>query len=452
MIEELLSKQANIKIFGKTKLFTIDELKNILTPLDIHLTDDLDKADWIVEGNAISMYDENILESVDKKIVFLKVFEQKLSSLIVPSSLLMSIKLSNNQERLKSFLMNPYITDELFLSLFKLHNWQKEDLFGNNENRDVSAAFIERFYEDIERNHLTQLSPLGFLHLINRTSRAEVIEAIYSIGSVNAQVDDDNPKNPILNIQIALGLNPHTPEKILEKLLQNSKMDVKSAAASNTNLSIYLQKIASKKEPQIRLALASNSGLSEELLFELLNDENIQIIETLLNTFIFDSENFKKTLTLLDAQRLCFIANNNSLTTKMLHTLFILNNESIELAIANNINLSSDDLNSLLVKENINLLSNLATAQRLEDTQVQKLLLLKNDEINSSLAKNIHLNKKIYEELYSLNKSTVSEFLAKNISTPLEILEQFQLDAILNRYVKENPTFTDAISQNIGWV
>ena len=451
MIEELFSKQANIKIFGKTKLFTIDELKNILTPLDIHLTDNVDKADWVVEGNAISMYDENILDTLEKKTVFLKVFEQKLSSLIVPSSLLMSIKLSNNQDRLRSFLMNPHITDELFLSLFKLHNWKKEDLFGNNENRDVSAAFIERFYEDIERNHLTQLSPLGFLHLINRTSRAEVIEAIYSIGSVNAQVGDDNPKNTLLNIQIALGLNPHTPEKILEKLLQNSKMDVKSSVASNTNLSLNLQKLASKKEPQIRLALVSNSGLSEELFFELLNDENAQIVETLLNTFIFDNENFKKTLTLLDVEKLCFIANNNSLSTEMLHTLFLLNNECIELAIANNINLSSDDLNSLLVKESLNLLSNLATSQKLKDTQVQKLLLLKNDEINSSLAKNIHLNKKVYEELYTLNRPTISEFLAKNTSTPIEILEQFQLDAILNRYVKENPTFTNAISQNIGW-
>jgi len=451
MIEELFNKQANIKIFGKTKLFTIDELKNILTPLDIHLTNDVNKADWVVEGNAISMYDENILETLDKKIVFLKVFEQNLSSLIVPSSLLMSIKLSNNQERLKSFLVNPHITDELFLSLFKLHNWKKEDLFGNNENRDVSAAFIERFYEDIERNHLTQLSPLGFLHLINRTSRAEVLEAIYYIDSVNAQVGDDNPKNPLLNIQIALGLNPHTPEKILEKLLQNSKIDVKSSVASNTNLSVNLQRLASKEETQIRLALASNSGLSEELFFELLNDENIQIVETLLNTFKFDNESFKKTLATLNVEKLCFIANNNSLTTQMLHTLFLLNNESVELAIANNINLSSDDLNSLLVKKNLNLLSNLATSQKLEDAQVQKLLLLKNDKINSSLAKNIHLNKKFYEELYALNRPTISEFLAKNISTPIEILEQFQLDAILNRYVKENPTFTDAISQNIGW-
>jgi len=451
MIEELFNKQANIKIFGKTKLFTVDELKNILTPLDIHLTDDADKADWVVEGNAISMYDENILETLDKKIVFLKVFEQNLSSLIVPSSLLMSIKLSNNQERLKSFLVNPHITDELFLSLFKLHNWKKEDLFENNENRDVSAAFIERFYEDIERNHLTQLSPLGFLHLINRTSRAEVLEAIYYIDSVNAQVGDDNPKNPLLNIQIALGLNPYTPEKILEKLLQNSKMDVKSSVASNTNLSVNLQRLASKEDPQIRLALASNSGLSEELFFELLNDENIQIVETLLNTFKFNNENFKKTLATLDVEKLCFIANNSSLSTQMLHTLFLLNNESVELAIANNINLSSDDLNSLLIKENLNLLSNLATSQKLEDAQVQKLLLLKNDKINSSLAKNIHLNKKIYEELYTLNRPNISESLAKNRSTPLEILEQFQLDAILNRYVKENPTFTDAISQNIGW-
>jgi len=68
-----------------------------------------------------------------------------------------------------------------FLKLLKMYAWGGEDFFENDDNRDVSAAIILRFYKDIERNHNVQYATSGFIHLLAQTDNQELIRAILEL-------------------------------------------------------------------------------------------------------------------------------------------------------------------------------------------------------------------------------------------------------------------------------
>lgn len=45
----------------------------------------------------------------------------------------------------------------------------------NDDNRDVSAALIGRFYENIERNHNVQYATTGIYHLVQQTTNEQLL-------------------------------------------------------------------------------------------------------------------------------------------------------------------------------------------------------------------------------------------------------------------------------------
>ena len=158
----------------------------------------------------------------------LGIFEKELAKYIDTDTLLMSLKLSHDKDRLKSFLQNSTISDELFFKLLKMYSWSKEDFFENDDNRDVSAALILRFYQNIERNHNVQYATSGLMHLIVQTNREELIEAISELEPLQKSFDSDK-KSANYNILSSIAIHVNAPKNVLKSFIKKSDSLILSA-------------------------------------------------------------------------------------------------------------------------------------------------------------------------------------------------------------------------------
>jgi hypothetical protein len=214
----------SVLLLGKTRALNSDEFDTLLKLHKITRVGSYSEdVALIIEGRMMNPYEqeesERLYEMQSAPIVELSTVEEWLCRSIEPNRLLMSLKLSRNQERLVDFLQNPYITDELFFKLLKLYDWQNEGLFDNDTNRDVTASIIGRFYVDLDRNHNVQYAMSGLAHLIERYGNPELINAIAELSPIANEIK--NPKDRSLNgVLDAIALHPDTQESILRLLLE----------------------------------------------------------------------------------------------------------------------------------------------------------------------------------------------------------------------------------------
>jgi len=403
-----------ILMLGKTRAFSEDEFLSQLRFHKISVVRELDESvSYILEGRMMTPYEQNLSDELyeKKKYEFLKidVFEKLLADELDNDTLLMSLKLSNDKTRLKSFIQNQMINDSLFFKLLKMYSWQGEDFFENDDNRDVSAALISRFYENIERNHNVQYATTGIYHLISQTQDEKLLEAIANLEPVKFHA----------KIKTALASHPKTPKSVLKMFLKKNDAEAKEAMAYNPNLDKFLMKELLKSEEAATI-LARNVKL-DDALFKMLGD-----FKTLL-------------------------AHNESLTPQMQRELLDLNDNEINLALAQNISLDSELVLALLAKNddslNAAIYENSATAFEI----LEKAYL--RSENHLFLAKNSSTPQKLLEEMFHSGDAEILEALAKNENTPVEVLYQLQLDSRFERAVKTNAGFGKHIqSENIGWL
>ena len=75
-----------------------------------------------------------------------------------------------------------------------MYSWSGEDFVENDDNRDVSAALILRFYKNIERNHNVQYATLGLMHLLLQTHKQELVELIAGLEPVQKSFNKNSTK------------------------------------------------------------------------------------------------------------------------------------------------------------------------------------------------------------------------------------------------------------------
>jgi len=413
-------KDKKILFFGKSRAFSMDEFLSQLKFHKIGLTSELDEGvELIVEGKMMTPYEQRasdeLYEKQSQKLKFISidVLEKELAKEIDENTLLMSLKLSHDKERLKSFIQNGAISDKLFFKLLKMYKWSGEDFFENDDNRDVSAAIILRFYKNIERNHNVQYATSGFVHLIAQTTNKELVEAVLEL----EPLQKTNSANSKIKTLIAMR---NDCDERMQTVLYNSM------------------------DEGVLEALCRNENLSKNVLYKLLSID--RYADNLARHAKLDDELFERFL----QNNPLALSKNSTLTQKMQERLIALDDKAVNISLASN-----ESIDVLVVKE---------------------LLLSGSLEIKSALYKNpitpVHILEEAYKEKQNhislaYNESTPSyilsamadEFdaeilkaLAQNPSTPVEVLYQLQLDARLARAVKENPTFGRYIQQeNIGW-
>ncbi len=406
-------KNQKILLLGKTRAFSLDEFTAQLKHNGIELVDEVNKeVKFIIEGRVLSPYEQNLLnelyETYQYEFILLDEFEKALAEQIDDNVLLMSLKLSNDKARLKSFLQNSAISDQLFFKLLKNYKWNKEDFFENDDNRDVTAALIERFYENIERNHNVQFATTGLIHLISQSSNPELLEMISELEPIGY-----HPK-----IKVILATHPQTPKKVLKKFLKEDDTVVLEAIYSNPSLDHMIAKTLLDEESAAQ-KIAQNIILDEEL-FNLLQAYPVEL------------------------------ASNVSLTESMQQELLKLENFEVEKQLATNQKAEIELLEHLYKKsEQLQelILENESTPEKiLQDA-------FKEGKNYLALAKNNATPQEILIKLYETGETQLLTELAQNENTPVDILYQMQLDSRFERYVRTNEAFGKHIqTENIGWL
>ena len=407
-------KNQTLLLLGKTRAFTHEEFVLQLEAHGIALTQEMtDAVRFIIEGRMMSPYEQNSSDALyeERKYEFLSidVLEKLLADAMDDDVLLMSLKLSNDKAKLKAFLQNSMLSDALFFKLLKMYSWGGEDFFENDDNRDVSAALILRFYENIERNHNVQYATTGIYHLIEQTQNAALLEALGALEPVRL-----HPK-----LKKSLAMHKDTPKSVLKKFLKQDDAVAKEAMAYNPSLDMTLIKELVKSRDLAEI-LAQNVKL-DDALFTLLED-------------------FKSAL-----------AMNETLNAEMQTQLLALDDRAVNLALAHNRALTKESVQKLLAyndaKLNAALYANPATPKELLEEA------FKDVNNHSYLAKNPATPPQLLEAMFHEGDAVVLDALARNENTPVAVLYQLQLDSRFERAVKTNAAFGKHIqSENIGWM
>ena len=434
--DELCDK--SILLLGKTRALSEEEFDALLKLHKItrvgSFTDDVS---LIIEGRMMNPYEQvelaHLYETQNAPIVEISSVEEWLCRSIEPNRLLMSLKLSRNQERLVDFLQNPYITDELFFKLLKLYDWQKEGLFDNDTNRDVTASIIGRFYVDLDRNHNVQYAMSGLAHLIEKYGSKELISAIAELPPIANEIK--HPRDRSLNgVLDAIALHSETQESILRLLL--GERAALLAHREPLALEIGLLELNDEEVNRIlaqNMTLSPNGALQLESTYpDLIASKTVldeERFERLINfvipchdtesTIIGDGSRIKYGMTVIVA-----LASNISLNGVMQQKLYALGDDTVSGSLA----------------------SNPITEREILDH------LFESGQFSASLASNPSLSPDMLESLAVDGDAEVLSALAANTATPIETLYQLSLDRRYERAVKTNPAFGKYIqTHNIGW-
>jgi len=404
----------NILFLGKPRAFSSQEFDAQVKLHNITITKEIEEGiSYILQGRMMTPYEEYFSDDLYEKgsYTFLDIdaFEKLLAEQIDDDVLLMSLKLSNDKDRLKGFLQNGCISQRLFFKLLKMYQWKGEDFFENDDNRDVTAALIGRFYENIERNHNVQYATTGIIHLVTQTQNPELLEAISNL----------EPLALHPNISILLAQHPKTPKKVLKKFLRQKEQRVLEAMCANSALDIQIVKELAK-EGQYAAILAQMIALNEEL-FKLLFSFAVQL------------------------------AYNETLTQRMQKELLALERCDVERALAQNISLTQESISILLQKDDKKIEELLLQNPNINEARLYEAL--KDPKLHQAIAKNPALSADLATMLFKTADPKVLESLAGNEATPVDILYQLQLDSRFERAVKTNAAFGKHIqSENIGWL
>lgn len=324
-LEELENRA--ILLFGKSRAFSMDEFESQLKFHNIELSIEFSSdVMLVVDGKMMTPYEQNISEALYKEhsqsveFVSIDALERELAKYIDANTLLMSLKLSRNKERLKSFLKNSMIDDALFFKLLKMYSWGGEDFFENDDNRDVSAAIILRFYQNIERNHNVQYATTGFMHLVAQTKSTQLLKAISLLEPIKY-----NPK-----IQYAIAMNIQCDDEMQELLFKTNDSNILEALSQNRNLKRELIEEFLKDE-KLGRNVAKNIKLTDEL-FELFQTNRIGLA---LNESL-TLEMQKKLLSYGDEEISYALALNNGIDEEILHLLLESTSEEIKSALYEN--------------------------------------------------------------------------------------------------------------------
>ena len=411
---EVLSGKS-VLLLGKTRALNSDEFDTLLKLHKITRVESYSEdVALIIEGRMMNPYEQGesarLYETQRAPIVDLSSVEEWLCRSIEPNRLLMSLKLSRNQERLVDFLQNPYITDELFFKLLKLYDWRCEGLFDNDANRDVTAAIIGRFYVDLDRNHNVQYAMSGLAHLIERYGNPELIHAITELSPIANEIKNSNDRS-LIGVLDAIALHPDTQENILRLLLEERA----GLLAHREPLALESELLALQNE-ELNSLLAQNATLSREGALQL----ESAYPHLIASKTLLDEDRFGRLLENYAVN----LAANPSLTPAMQQKLYSLNDDRISGTLA----------------------SNPITLREILDH------LFERGEFSASLASNPSLSHDKLELLATSTDADVLVALASNMATPIETLYQLSLDRRFERAVKTNPTFGKHIqTHNIGW-
>ena len=440
----------SLLFFGKSRAFAKDEFEAQMLHHNITILKEYSsEVKVVVEGRMMTPYEQNdsaaLYESQNLEFISIDVLERLLAQNIDEDTLLMSLKLSHDKERLKEFLTNSMISETLFFKLLKIYSWGGEDFFENDENRDVTAALIGRFYENIERNHNVQYATHGLMHLIAQTKNADLIEVISELEPLERSFNSSE-KSANFSILSAIATHSASSVKVLKRIIKRGSSYLKTLVAMRSDCDAKMQEILfNDGDESVLEALSYNSYLSRELITKLsVTKKYAKNIATFvkLNESIFVEflEDYSVDL-----------AANETLDFSMQERLIELHEDKVRVALASNSHIEEKFINELVSEGSADI--NFAIYENIKTPQTTLEVAYENEINHFALSYNENTPKHLLKLLAQSSDERVLKGVAKNESTPVEVLYQLQLDSRFERDVKENKAFGKHIqSENIGWL
>ncbi|MBU4110287.1 hypothetical protein KJ988_04760, partial [bacterium] len=320
-----------------------------------------------------------------------------------------------------------------------------EDFFENDDNRDVTAALIGRFNENIERNHNVQYATLGLMHLVAQCKNEKLIETIALLEPLQKSL---NAKKNSANFAIvtAIAKHPKTPKSVLKTFVKKANTYVQTLIALRENCDAMMQEqLFIESDENVLEALSRNANLDKAIVKQLLSKE--RFAKNIGQFIRLDEELFE----LLFEKYALVLAANESLTLEMQERLYQTQSEEVKAILGANSLLQREIIEKLSQEE-----SQIISSALYANAQTPHKILQEayaNAANHTALAKNSNTPEEILLLLGQSEETQILAALAKNESTPVEVLYQLQLDSRFERLVKENAAFGKHIqTQNIGWM
>jgi len=432
-------KHSSVLLLGKPRAFSMEEFLRQMRQHDIGIVSIADSRKRlsgvaaVIEGERLDPLEQDLLEQLyfenEMPIVRIDTLEEILAGHMNVTTLLMSLKLSKDARRLHGFLTNALMDDTLFIKLLKLYDFQGKGFFDTDENRDVTTALIERFYDNLEQNHNIQYISMGVVELINKSSNAALIHTMATLSMVPRALRDggDALMEAVL---FALAQHPSLQQPQQLQFAQSDHKALCTMLAQRDDLDGAVESILLlSRHDAVKEALASNARLSEAGMECLLAAGYEQQI--VLHVNVTDAR-FKT----LMPRHPELLARNPTLSADMFATLLARHEHHIDRALAENRQLLPAIAQALYRRNDTQVLHALARNPAVERCLLEHLFEQK--FLHASLASNPHVSQQMIAQLRAEANSDVLEALAANEATPLELLYEFLLDMRLENIVRQN--------------
>lgn len=452
-IEEIIKKNQNgtVLFLGRVTNFTPEELTNFLEAQGMNYADKYvgqEVALLVLSTMMTPLEEETSYTLYDAKVPELRLaqFEEYYTTHIKPNTLMMSLKLSNDQERLKRLLKNKAFSDELYLKLFKMYNWGSDGVYENDENRDTTITFVERFYRpESFRDPAMVYSPITLSNIARDAKTADILDAMLSMPNheiKQSRKEDIRPKN----LREIVALNPNISHESIRYLLSFNNNRVNGFLACNNSIDRDVQALIYQKSDEVtKLMLTQNNSLDDKFFVELLKSDN-EIVQSLLTfqkltnlriDYVLEANLPKKTLAYMG---------DNQQIAEVIDKLLGLNEILLDHRLASNRQLNRDVLKSLYEKYGEKLAFELSKNYNLEPALLEQFYRKSEEKIVLNVAANPSTPQEILEELVEKDLDRFNRALAVNPSTKLIYLEQFALNSELRMLMRENQTYLNSIN------
>ena len=358
---------------------------------------------------------------------------------------MMSMKLSNDQERLKRLLKNSAFGDDVYLKLFKMYDWGGVGVYENDENRDVTITFVARFYQpDGFRDPAMVYSPITLSNIARDAKTPAIIDAMLTMPNheiKQSRKEDLRPKN----LREIVALNPNISHESIRYLLSCNDDRINSFLACNSAIRLDAQELIVKNSKSItKLMLTQNDNLDDGLFIALLKSED-EIVRSLLTFQKMNNIRLKAILEANLAESILALLGENKQIEEVVEQLIGLN-KSFDRKLATNSKLSTEQLNLLYKSYGDALMLELSLNPQLDPKLLEKFYAKNDANLTVNIASNPSTPQSILDELAQKNIHKFNRALATNPSTKLIYLEQFALDSELIVLMSQNPSYLASVN------
>ncbi len=456
-IEEIIKQNKNgtVLFLGRVTNFTPEELSNFLESQGMNYADKYvgqEVALVVLSTMMTPLEEETSYALYDAKVPELRLaqFEEYYTTHIKPNTLMMSLKLSNDQERLKRLLKNGAFSDEVYLKLFKMYDWGNDGVYDNDENRDTTITFVERFYRpDGFRDPAMVYSPITLSNIARDAKTADILDAMLTMPNheiKQSRKEDLRPKN----LREIVALNPNISHESIRYLLSFNDDRIKSFLACNSAIRVDAQELIFQQANDVtKLMLTQNNALDDKLFRELLKSDN-EIVESLLTFQTLTAKRLEYILESNLSDVLLAFMGENLLIEEIVDSLIGLN-KLLDYKLASNPEVNSELLAKLYEMYGEEFMLPLSANPNTSTELLTHFYKSGDREVIQNLAANPNTNAEILKELCALNEHELNRALALNSSVELVYLEQFALDSELIMLMTKNKTYLKSVnSAHVG--